>query len=236
MPKSTKICPNSIQKSFENRPKCVPNRSTRLLERVLGVSWEASGGVWGPSRLQDGFKTPKVKVLTLSWRPSWRPKELLRLRRMRFLITNFWPHLGPLNFQFLTWTWPHVGSQLGPMLAQVGLKLASCWLKLAQVGLMLAQVGSNWNYVRKMIEFWSKIDDFEGKLELPKRENCFKNQWFFKIFQIDSCVQKVAASWVKLASSWLKLVSSWPQVGLKLGSCWLKMASCWLQMASKIDP
>ena len=93
MPKSTKICPNSIQKSFENRPKCVPNRSTRLLERVLGVSWGSSGGAWGPDRLQDGFKTPKVKVLTLSWRPSWRPKELLRLRRMRFLITNFWPHL-----------------------------------------------------------------------------------------------------------------------------------------------
>ena len=76
MPKSTKICPKSIQKSFENRPKCVPNRSTRLSERVLGVSWGASGGAWGPSRLQDGFKTPKVKVLTLSWRPSWRPKSI----------------------------------------------------------------------------------------------------------------------------------------------------------------
>ena len=87
-----------------------------------------------------------------------------------------------------------------------------------------------------MIEFCFKIDDFEGKLELPKREKSFKNQRFFKIFEIASCVQKVAASWVKLASSWLKLVSSWPQVGLKLGSSWPKMASCWLQMASKIDP
>ena len=61
---------------LENRPKCVPNRSTRLSERVLGVSWGASGGAWGPSRLQDGFKTPKVKVLTPSWRPSWRPKSI----------------------------------------------------------------------------------------------------------------------------------------------------------------
>ena len=107
---------------------------------------------------------------------------------MTFLMTIFWPHLGPLILQFLAWTWPHAGSQLGSMLAQVGLKLASCWLKLAQVGLMLAQVGSNWNFVRKMIEFCSKIDDFEGKLELPKRENNFKNQWIFTILQIASCV------------------------------------------------
>ena len=74
-------------------------------------------------------------------------------------------------------TWAHVGSSW----PQVG-------LMLAQVGLMLAQVGSNWNFVRKMIEFCSKIDDFEGKLELPKRENRFKSQWIFTIFQIASCV------------------------------------------------
>ena len=52
---------------------------------------------------------------------------------------------------FWTGTWPHVGSQLGSMLAQVGLKLASCWLKLAQVGLMLAQVGPNWLQVASML-------------------------------------------------------------------------------------
>ena len=63
-------------KSFKNRPKCLPNRSILVSERALEVSWEASGGAWRPSRLQDGFKTPKVKVLTLSWRPCWTPKSI----------------------------------------------------------------------------------------------------------------------------------------------------------------
>ena len=75
MPKSTKICPKSIQKSFQNRRKCGPNRSTRLSETVLGASWGASGGAWRPRRLQDGFKTPKVKVLTPSWGACWGPKS-----------------------------------------------------------------------------------------------------------------------------------------------------------------
>ena len=66
----------SNQKSFQNLPNWFPNRSTRLSERVLGVSWEVSGRVWGPGWLQDGFKVPKVKVLTPCWRPSWRPKSI----------------------------------------------------------------------------------------------------------------------------------------------------------------
>ena len=66
----------SSQKSCQNPPKWLPNRSTRLSERVLGASWEASGRVWGPTWPQDGFKAPKVKVLTPSWRPSWRPKSI----------------------------------------------------------------------------------------------------------------------------------------------------------------
>ena len=61
---------------LENRPKCVPNRFILALGEGLGGILGASGGAWGPSRLQDGFKTPKVKVLTLSWRPSWRPKSI----------------------------------------------------------------------------------------------------------------------------------------------------------------
>ena len=61
---------------LENRPKCGPNRLILALGEglggILGVLWECLG----PDRLQDGFKTPKVKVLTLSWRPSWRPKPI----------------------------------------------------------------------------------------------------------------------------------------------------------------
>ena len=78
--------------------------------------------------------------------------------------------LGP-GSRILDPGFPHYGSripvilaqvgfmlaQAGLMLAQVGVKLASCWLKLAQVGLMLAQVGlmmvSSW--VKS--QFWRQV-------------------------------------------------------------------------------
>ena len=66
---------------------------------------------------------------------------------------------------------------------------------------MLAQVGSSW---RRVGSSWLQMAsscfdvasngpqgglrvDFGGKLEVPKRENSFKNKCIFNIFQIASC-------------------------------------------------
>ena len=110
--------------------------------------------------------------------------------RSFFFFSVFGANLAPCWLP----TWLHVGSSWP--------KLASCWLKLAQVGLMLVQVGSSWPHVdsswlqlaSSCLNFasnWPQVGlrvNFGGKLELPKPENSFKNQWFFTIFQIASCV------------------------------------------------
>ena len=77
-----------------------------------------------------------------------------------------WPQgglkLGQVGLM-LTLNWPHVGSSW-PHGGSSWLKLASCWLKLA----------SCWPH--------------GGKLELMEPEKTCKNQWFFNIFQIASCM------------------------------------------------
>ena len=74
IPATALAAKKSNLKSCQNCPKWFSNLSMRLLEMVLGTSWEASGRGWGSIWFQDGFKIPKVKVLNFS--PFWKPKSI----------------------------------------------------------------------------------------------------------------------------------------------------------------